>query len=290
MIDVSVQTDNLIMLKEALESNCDGIRFGSEFCEWKLSSSESLEKAYTLTNHKDKDFVYVTPRVSDGNLEKIRDHLDFLNRMEKIDVVINDFGTLNILEHYPNLRPILGRQLIYIPARCPWEQITEYKVSFQAKRKVEKIFNKTSLNYEPTIRLFQSYGVQWVDVDWIPQCFPNYTFLVKNGLDLSVHLHFVPIAIARRCHTARFLEENSLEYCSRPCQTKAFLLKQDILDIKFFLYGNTVFQFAEPSRKGVKQLRKSKITRFVITVSPITRIRSRREIDLIIHTLQTWCR
>lgn len=285
MVEVSALTDSLMMLEEALESNCDGIRFGSEFCEWKIPSLESLEKAYALTNHKKKDFVYVTPHVSDDSFEKIHDHLDFLNGIGKIGVVVNDLGVLNIMEQYPNLRPILGRQLIYMPARYPWEQITEYKVSLQARRKVERIFYKTSLNYEPTIIFFKSFGVQRVDLDWIPQCFPNYDFLVKNGLDLSVHLHLVPVTIARRCHTARFLGENSLEGCSRPCQTRAFLLKHDILDIELFLHKNAVFSFVEPTRKEARKLRRNKIAEFVVTMSPVTRIESRREMDALIRNL-----
>ncbi len=198
MVEVSALTDSFMMLKEALESNCDGIRFGSEFCEWKIPSLESLEKAYALTNHKEKDFVYITPHVSDDSFEKIHDHLDFLNGIGKIGVVVNDLGVLNIMEQYPNLRPILGRQLIYMPARYPWKQITEYKVSLKARRKVERIFYKTSLNYEPTIIFFKSFGVQRVDLDWILQCFPNYDFLLKNWLDLSFHLHLVPVTITRR--------------------------------------------------------------------------------------------
>jgi len=274
------------MLKEALKSNCTGIRYGVEFCEWKLPNQKALEEAYNLTNHKNKDFTYVTPRVSDNSLEKIRGHLDFLNKMGKNSIVVNDLSIINILEQYPNVKPILGRQLIYTPARCPWKQTTEYQVSFLTRRRVEKIFHTTNLNYEPTIRFFQNLGVNHVDIDWIPVCFQNYAFLVKKGLNIFVHLHLIPVTITRRCHTARFLKENDLENCSKPCQTRAFLLKQDIINVHLLLHGNTVFKYIEPTREEVKKLATYNISNFIFTMNPVTKIENQHQINALIDNLQ----
>lgn len=284
-MEISIQTDSFVLLKEAVESNCDKVRFGSEFCECKVPSLKALKEAYALTNRKGKDFIYVTPRVSNGGLEKIREQLTFLDG-EATSVVVNDFGVLNILGQYSNLRPHLGRQLIHIPARCPWKRITEYEVGFLRRRKVEKIFYRTSLNYVPTIRFFRSYGVQGVDVDWIPRCFPYFNLLVENGLNLSVHSHLVPVTMTRRCHTARFLGEESLESCSKPCYKRAFLLKHDILGVELFLHGNVVFRFTQPSRKEVKQLHRSKVSEFVITMNPVTKIENKQEVDAFIQNLR----
>ena len=33
---ISVQTDIFNLLEEAVESKCDKVRFGAEFCEWKI--------------------------------------------------------------------------------------------------------------------------------------------------------------------------------------------------------------------------------------------------------------
>lgn len=284
-MEFSVQADNLLMLREAVRSNCGEVRFGSEFCEYNIPSTKAIEKAYELANHEGKEFVYVTPRVSNKSLEKIRKQLAFLNGVEKISIVVNDFGVLNILKNYPNLKPHLGRQLIYIPARCPWKDITPQKVGFLTRRRVAKIFYQTSLNYSPTIKFFQSFGIRSVDVDWIPRSFPSFSFLVENELELFVHLYFLPTTTTRMCHTARFLGEKTLESCSKPCHTRAFQMENAILGIKLYLHGNTVFQFMEPTKNDVKKLENSDVIKVVVTMNPITKVESRQEIDKLIRDL-----
>ncbi|UCH02063.1 MAG: hypothetical protein JSV20_09695 [Candidatus Bathyarchaeota archaeon] len=283
---VSVQTDSFAMLKEGVESECDRARFGSEFCEWMIPSLEGLKKAYSLVSDKGKDFIYVTPRVSPSNLEKIQDQLAFLDRQGKIGVVINDLGILNVLEQYQNLKAHLGRQLVYMPARCPWKEITQQPVGFLARRQVAKIFYQTNLNYIPTIQLFQKHGISDVDVDWIPESFSYFNFLAKNGLNLSIHMHLVPIAVTRRCHTARFLGEKSPESCSQPCNTQAFLLKHNILRLELHLYGNAVFRSVKPTKKDAKKLIKNGASEFIIGMNPITKVATREKVNALIHSIQ----
>lgn len=281
---ISVQTDNVMMLKEVIKY-CDEVRFGSEFCEYKLPSMETLEEAYTLTNRAGKNFTFVTPRVSNRGLKKTREHLCFLNRDENIGVVANDYGILSILGQYSNLKPRLGRQLIYMPARCPWKDFTPYELGFMDKRRIRKIFYQTSLNCLPTIRFFKGLGVEGVDVDHIPRSFPSFYSLVRSGLNLSIHLNLIPVAITRKCHTARFLGEKSLETCSRPCDKRAFILKHDVLGVQLILHGNVIFRLAKPSRKQINKLCKNGIDDFVITMGPATKIKSRKDIESFIQDL-----
>ena len=278
---ITVQTDTLETLKEAVESDCHAVRFGPEFCEWKIPSLDILKEAYEHAIGAGKKFTYNTPQASNSSLEKIREHLAFLDEEGRIDVVVNDLGTLNILEKYPELRPHLGRLLIIIPARCPWPQVTDAYVGFFDKRRVAKIFYQTSLNYIPTIHLFQEHGVKGVDVDFIPNSLPHYDFLLNNGLELSVHLHFTPVTFTRRCHTARFIDEKEPERCSKPCDSKAFLLKHNMLkEIDLLLCGNVVYRPTKASRKDVKKLH-DKGVEIVISMNSATKIQSREEINAL---------
>lgn len=274
-----MQTDSFDMLKEAVESDCDEVRFGSEFCEWKIPRLNILKKAYELVRGKGKNFVYVTPLSSNDKLDEVRKHLTFLNREGKISVVVNSLGMLNVLGQHRNLTPHLGRRLIFIPARCPWPQFTAKNVGFFERRSIEKIFFQTGLNYESTIRFYQKYGVEGVDVDWIPKCFPYYGFLVEKGLKTSVHTYLVPATLTRRCHMARFLGEKNPERCSKPCSSRAFLLRQNTLGIELFLWGNGVFRFTKPSQRDARKLEKTKVSEFVVTMNPITKIDSREKIN-----------
>ena len=282
----SVHSTSLQLLKEAVDTRCDSVRFGSEFCEWCIPDDTALKEAVALAKNKGKDFTYVTPRVSDTGLEVLRNQLNLLDGLERTRVVVNDLGVLRIVGRCPNLRPHLGRHMIYIPARCPWNQISEHEVGFLAQRKLEQIFYQTSLNYEPTIGLFKSRGVVGVDVDWIPRCFPYFEFLTKNGLSLAIHTHLAPVTSTRKCHMARYLGEKDPETCSRPCQSKAFLLRHDTLGTEFFLEGNTVFKLTQPNREDVLKLHRVGTSEIVITTGPATGVETKKEMDSVIESLR----
>ncbi|MDQ1280288.1 MAG: hypothetical protein QG670_1551 [Thermoproteota archaeon] len=283
----SIQTEDLNMLKESVQSNCYRIRFGPEFCELKTPSLSQLKEAYSLVTSKGKEFVYVTPFFSDSGLKKIREHLTFLNEIGRNDIVVNDLGTLNLLKNYPSLKPHLGRQLVFIPARCPWPQITERKIDSLAKSYVEELFYQTSLNYISTIQFYKKWGVDGIDVDWIPKCFPNYEFLAKNGFKLSIHTNLTPVTVTRRCHTARFSREKSIEECSRPCSRKAFLLKHDLLNSNLALYGNVVFQVKDVKSEEAKGLYNMDVAELVISMNPLTKIQKLESINSKIRELDS---
>jgi len=287
-----VQTEDRDTLEKALESNCDRVRFGAEFCEWKIPDSSLLRDAYTFTKDLGKDFAYVTPRISESNLDKIRDQLDLLNKEGTIEIVCNDFGTLNLLNHYPNLSPHLGRQLVHVPSRCPWMKTDIKDVLFSPKMTLWRarilrrdIYSETSLHYLPTVQFFRDHGVQGIDLDWIPRCFPYFDFFEKEGFKLSVHLQLAPVTLTRKCHTARFLGEKAPQACSKPCKTRAFLLKRDELEL--FLNGNVVFSQTSPSEKDMERLLKHDISELVISMNPITGILSREKIDEFILQLES---
>jgi len=123
---VSVQTDNVKLFREALKSGCNSVRFGSEFCEHLLPTLAGLERVYELARKGGKEFTYVTPRLSNAGIERLEEQLPALNEKggvadrPNLAVVVNDFGALNILQHYPSLRPHLGRNLFLVPARSAW--------------------------------------------------------------------------------------------------------------------------------------------------------------------------
>lgn len=290
---ISIQTDMFNMLEEITRSNCDSVRFGPEFCEWKIPTLELLKEAYSLVKKGQKEFAYVIPRVSDESIEKIRRQMVFLNKHAKtegrgkINVVFNDFGILNMLKKYPYLKPHLGRQLVYMPTRCPWLQNTmKSTMGFFERRHLEKIYYQTSLNYAPTIHFYKKYGINDIDVDWIPKCFPYFEFLMKNGLKISVYVHLLPVAVTRACHTARFLGERELKNCSKPCNKKAFLLRQKTLGVDLYLHGNVVFSFIKPSRKDIKKLYNQRIGELVITTNPISKMDNRENINKFIYNLK----
>jgi len=286
MISFSVQASNLQTLKEALKSTCPRIRFGSEFCMYDLPTGKTLTKAANLASDEGKAFTYVTPRVSDNALNKLIQHFKTLDNLGEIEIVVNDLGTLDTLEGFPNLKPHLGRQLVYIPARCPWPQITEHPVSIFVRHKVRQIFYRTALNYQPTIQLYKEMGVNSADVDWIPQSFKHYKELIRNGIRLSVHSYLIPVTVTRRCHTAKFLSESDPARCSRPCLGRTFKLRQGTVGVEFFLNGNAVFRYVKPEPSDLKNLEKLDRIEVVVAVGSLQEAVTRNGLEETIRTLR----
>jgi hypothetical protein len=279
---ITVQTDDLGKLQKVASSKCDIVRFGSEFCELKIPSLKRLQNAYKTTIDEGKEFIYVTPKVSNLGLTNVRKQLKFLTDVEA-GIVVNDLGILNILHNTPNLKLYLGRQLVYIAARCPW--FTFEREGWLERQKLEKTYYQTSLNFEPMINFLKEYNLWNVDIDWIPRCFPHLDFLVKKGLHLSAYLHLVPVAITRKCHMARFLGETSYKDCTKQCNDRSFLLKQKTIELELFLCGNTIFRIIQPIKEEIKKL-KNKINEVIILVNPITNIENQVAINEVISNLQ----
>jgi len=296
----SVQTNNLGLLEEVASGSCDAVRFGSEFCEYSMPTLNELKKAYEIVNAKGKEFTYVTPRLSNGGIEKLRRQLTFLDKQGKSDIVLNDYGALNILEGYPNLSPHLGRQMVRLPARSPWARLlikggiffkpggknVLTKGGFLKKRWYRRVFSSSSLDFQYTVELLLDHGVRRADVDWIPHAPSSFVFMKSKGFDLSVHLHLAPVAFTRRCHTARFLGESSLKKCSRPCSARAFLLRNELCDLSVWLNGNAVFNYTQPTPVELRNLKKGDFAEFVVTTNPITGMTSREKIDEFITLLK----
>lgn len=286
---LTVQAESLSLLREALASSCDRVRFGSEFCEFKVPSLSELEEAYEATVKSGKGFDYVTPRCVDRTLKGLKRHFDFLAGKEDTKIVVNDLGVLSILTEYGNLKLHLGRQLVHIPARCPWFKPDSRSFVFAGflvkgalmRRRVNDLYSQTSLNYKPTLEFYREKGVRGVDLDWIPRCFPEYRFIVESGFEVSIYTYLIPVTITRKCHTARFLGEESLWRCSKPCEKRGFLLRYNgvFMTLKLLLQGNAVFSLNKPSRKGLETLRRIGVKELVVPSSPAIGTVSRKKME-----------
>ena len=282
----TAHAETITAFREALASGCTGVRFGPEFCEWKTPSQQHLEQAYEEAKDAGKDFTYVSPILSNPGIEKMVEHLNFLGELGGADVVVGDLGTLNLLQGHEGVKPRLGRPRVYIPARSPWSQITRMPdPGFFARRRVEKLFYQTSLNYVRSLDYYRSLGVVGADVDWIPKCFPSYKKVTRNGLNLAVHSHAIPIAVTMRCHTARFLGEEEPAHCSKPCLTKVFKIKQKELDKTFTLHGNVVYRLVDSTLRDMRQLRRMGVDEVVIPMGPVSNLNTTEELDEAVATL-----
>lgn len=127
------------------------IYYGSDNCEFLAPTQDEVKKAYekflefnkTYPPHKARIFTLVTPYVGDKMLERLEETLTYLNNIKSktpLEIVVNDFGVLNLLnKKYTNLKPVIGR-LIHKTLKNPLIDTYWY----EAHPAGESIKNKTS--------------------------------------------------------------------------------------------------------------------------------------------------
>jgi hypothetical protein len=84
-----------------------GIYFGNTQCEHLLSPFVEVLEAQNICKTKHYNFVFCLPPLSQFKLEELKEILEFLNT-NYTEIVVNDFGALQMVLEYENLKPILG--------------------------------------------------------------------------------------------------------------------------------------------------------------------------------------
>lgn len=97
------------------------IYYWSDNCEFLAPTKIELEKAIekfvefnkNFPPHRVRSFTLVTPYVWDSMLERLEEWLSYLNELtikNPIEIVVNDYGVLRLLNtKYKNLKPVFGR-------------------------------------------------------------------------------------------------------------------------------------------------------------------------------------
>ena len=292
----TVHAESLSALHQAVQSQCDTIRYGADLCELKLPSDSQVQHFIKQMKNTDKEFCYVCPRLPEHLFSVAEKHLQMINAetTQKMRIISNDWGIINLIidGKYPNLVPYMGRQLVSIPNRgqpsiaalMGGENLFR---QFAAKKLGGIVFNKTNLHFDLTSNFLLEHNIAGADIDWVPETFGEMKSIVKRGLAFSVHLGLLIVAVVRRCHTARYFDEPIPESCSMPCFRTSFLLKQNVLG-DMYMDGNTIFKMNEPTQKDMKQLFANNPMELVMAMGPMTQIQTSTNIDARIAQLKTY--
>jgi|SRR5271157_1625824 len=287
----TVYVETVKELTTALGSDCDGVRFGSEFCPWKVPSLNSLKAAHMMSLERGREFTYVTPRISSCDLGKVVDQLAYLHdhRSNSTRVVVNDLGVLNVLSEgeFLGLSPHLGRQLISVPLRGRPPMAELMRGGGLKQFVARQIFNRSNLNHGLTIDFLKDLGVKGVDMDWLPDGFPHLNRIARRGLHVAIHSHLSLIALTRMCHTARLMGEQAPEMCSQPCLRRAFVLKHPLLG-EMYLLGDALFGVVQPAPCQAQGIRSGGIKEIVLSLNALTRLFDTEDINRCIAQYRLW--
>ncbi|MDA7494833.1 hypothetical protein N8455_00665 [Candidatus Gracilibacteria bacterium] len=216
----------------------DGIYYGSDNCEYLAAYKHEIEKAIEKFQefnkkyppHTLRTFTFVTPYVGDTMLGKLEESLEYLHNLNiknPIEVVVNDFGVLRLVEKkYTNLKPVFGR-VIHKILKTPLIDTFGYEAhpageKIKNKSEQEKLALRDEIvkwqmkfynSAEVSLGIFQKfldkYNVERVTLDFMEkreQLFDNDRF-AEVGVDL-----YYPWALI---FTGRLCDTSAIENPSR---------------------------------------------------------------------------
>lgn len=210
--------------------------FGNETCENLIPTKEIVEKVLSFCNKNNYQFSYITPYVGPNGLIKVKTNLDFLEKnmiyKNKIEIVFNDFGVLNLLQKYEKLIPVLGRLLIKTK-RDPRYLNTDY---CRNKEKISKFhYIKTnqleaigqgSLGIKDYQSLLKKNGVRRVSLD----ISNNISNIDNKVFPMDIYWPWTYITSGRACQIAA-INNPLLKYhpvnhsCRYECKRYQYVLK-----------------------------------------------------------------
>ena len=173
-----------------------GIYYGSDNCEYLVPYKYEIDKAIeyfkefnkNFPPHKVRTFTLVTPYVWDKMMEKLEETLEFLNNLKtkfSIEVVVNDFWVLRVLnKKYTNLKPIFWRLIhkilktplidtFWYEAHPAWDKIKNKPEQEKLRLRDEivkwqmKFYNSSEVSLDLYKNFLKKYEVERVALDYM---------------------------------------------------------------------------------------------------------------------------
>lgn len=253
-----IQVQSSIKIKKVLGmnifKNIKWIYFWSEQCEFLLPTLDETKKAILLWKDFDKKYVskdvkqfsFLTPYYGNHkirerlieNLEYLNENATYINPKTKIvEIIINDFGTLNLLKKYNNLRPIIGRLMIKTLKNPIVDTYGLEKnihiAGNQMKNKSQneilnlkkeladnqrKWFSRSALDNDFYLKFLDNLNINRAGLDYMEK----HEELYKPNINIDVYYPYALIFVWRLCDTSAIENIKKWYYptdsvCSRTC-------------------------------------------------------------------------
>lgn len=196
-----------------------GIYFGNTQCEHLLPSFIEVVEAQRVCKERHHNFVLTLPALSQFKLEELKEILEFLNS-NQTEVVVNDFGALQMVLKYANLKAILGINFTKIIKNAFIDRLNIEDIPNKVLENQKKLLSHCEFEQSHTRAFYKALGVgrfslenNVIDVDFLNttekmQCdfyYPSITISSSKACDIAglfedKNRYFVQQSCAKYCH------------------------------------------------------------------------------------------
>ena len=235
----------------------DRLYFGSEFCVLHFPSATEFDYIIGLAKEKNKKVTLLTPLCDTQTIDFVRGIL--LSRYEMLkavdfEVVINDYGMLSMLQLFPDIKKVAGRDFF------------RYKKDPRIRKldNIPKEYSYNMVNSESVKEFCKKYSICRIEFDNVDYLLEG---LNNNELSYSVYYPYVKLTTTKMC---RFQDDNLYSKfnglsvttkCDRKCDKCVLELENNALDTSIFVRGNTQYYYTE--EKSIEWYHERGISRIV---------------------------
>ncbi|NDK08380.1 hypothetical protein EOM39_03995 [Candidatus Gracilibacteria bacterium] len=254
----------------------DGIYYGSDNCEYLVPYKNEVENAIEefkefnkkYPPHKVRTFTLVTPYVGDKMLSYLEESLGYLNNLSiknPIEVVINDFGVLNLVyKKYTNLKPIFGR-VIHKLLKTPLIDTYGYEAHPSGeliKNKTEqekkvlrdeivkwqlKFYNSAEVSLDIYQNFLKKFRVERVALDYMEKREDLYNNKNQSSIGIDIYYPWALVFTGRLCDTSAIENPSKGFYatddiCPRTCNRYDISYKIKTVGYNLIQRGNAGYR------------------------------------------------
>lgn len=227
------------------------IYYWSDNCEYLVPTENELKEAIEkfrefnkkFPPHKVRTFTLVTPYLWDKMLERLEKWLKFLNELKiknPIEVIVNDFWTLNLLnKKYKNLNIWFGR-LLHKQLKTPlidtywydvhpaWNLIKNKNIEEIKKLKDEiikwqlKFYNSSEVSLDLYKKFLNRFWIKRVAIDYMQERKELFENISNNEVWIDLYYPWALVFTWRLCDTSAIENPMRWKYavddiCPRTC-------------------------------------------------------------------------
>ena len=203
------------------------IYWGSESCVRLLPSTTQLQQLLSIFKRKKLSLTLVSPAMlNDQGIIRLRGIFDHLNSAtQRTEVVVNDWGALELLQEYSNLTPLFGRLL----NKGEKDPRPRYKELGKARLKILR--SPITANQE-MIKYLISQKVAGIEFDNLGQ---GFEFGGKTPkINLHIYYPLVATSLTRVCLFASTFLPEKKKFRAKGCKNECldYILERDKIETK----------------------------------------------------------
>ncbi|WP_294349878.1 hypothetical protein [uncultured Clostridium sp.] len=233
------------------------VYFGNEFCERRIPTIDEMEKILAVCREKNLKLTLLTSYCSNSGVDKIKKILDKFEQDEYFDeVVVNDWGVLNLLKNKKSIKVVFGRVMDKMK-RDPRVGQKDFIKLFNGEGL--KMLRSPSASEHSYQKFLKENQVSRIEIDNVQQ---GLYLDDINDFDISVYLPFGFVTNGKICQFAGIHNEVKDKFkvttpCRRECKELTQLMHKNISAIpdqlpadevgriNLIRKGNTIFYLNE---------------------------------------------